>query len=176
MNSFFCNVLQKQSFTDVLENRCSQKFCKFHKKAPVLESLFNKVAGEVLRTCSFTEHIQWLLLWFLQQNNSIFSVITINLGYNQKLSWKYCNYYHRPYIKISISYQKYAYQIQKCCSLSHQSPNFLILSSIYFCIFSIFLRESGVSHSYTVSLIESLSKRDCPIYQEENLPLPQNYS
>ena len=106
-----------------------------------------------MRTHSFTEHLQWLLLWFLQQNNSIFSVITINLGYNQKLSWKYCNHYHPPYIKISISYQKYAHMVQKCCSLSHQSPNFLILSSIYFCIISIFLRGSSVSHSYTVSLI-----------------------
>ena len=54
-------------------------------------SLFNKVAGEVLRTSSLTEHLQWLLLWFLQQNNLIFSVITITLGYNQKLSWKYKN-------------------------------------------------------------------------------------
>ena len=75
------------------------------------------------------------------------------LYYNQKLSWKYCNYYHPPYIKISISYQKYAHLVQKFCSLSHQNPNFLILSSIYFCIISIFLRGSSVSHSYTVSLI-----------------------
>ena len=156
---------------DVLRN-----FASFTRKHLCWSLFLTKLQAKFLRTHSFTEHLQWLLLWFLQQNNSIFSVITINLGYNQKLSWKYCNYYHRPYIKISISYQKYAYQIQKCCSLSHQSPNFLILSSIYFCIFSIFLRESGVSHSYTVSLIESLSKRDCPIYQEENLPLPQNYS
>ena len=43
MNSFFCNVLWKQSFTNVLENRCSYKFRKFHKKAPMLVSLFNKV-------------------------------------------------------------------------------------------------------------------------------------
>ena len=133
-----------------------------------------------LWTASFTEHLQWLLVWFLQQNNIIFSVITITLGYNQKLSWKYCNYYHPPYIKISISYQKYAHLVQIFCSLSHllfPSPNFLILSSIYLCIISIFLRGSGgVSHSYTVSLIEGLSKIDCPVYQEENLPLPQKCS
>ena len=94
------------------------------------------------------------------------------LYYNQKLSWKYCNYYHPPYIKISISYQKYAHLVQKFCSFSHLlflSPNFLNLWSIYFCIISIFLRGSGgVSHSYTVSLIEGLSKINCPIYQEEN--------
>ena len=32
-----------QSFTDVLENKCSSKFPKFHKKTPVLKSRFNKV-------------------------------------------------------------------------------------------------------------------------------------
>ena len=31
---------QKQSFATVLHNRCSQKFLKFHRKAPVLEPLF----------------------------------------------------------------------------------------------------------------------------------------
>ena len=25
------------------KNMCSEKFCKFHKKAPVVDSLFNKV-------------------------------------------------------------------------------------------------------------------------------------
>ena len=37
---------QKQSFADVLKNRCSQKFRKFYRKTPVLDSLlFNRVAG-----------------------------------------------------------------------------------------------------------------------------------
>ena len=35
---------EKQSLEHVLQNRYSWKFCKFHGKAPVLESLFNKVA------------------------------------------------------------------------------------------------------------------------------------
>ena len=34
-----------QSFTDVIQNKCSFKFCKFHRETPVLQSLFNKVAG-----------------------------------------------------------------------------------------------------------------------------------
>ena len=34
----------KQSFADVLQNRCSEKLDKFHRKIPVMESLFNKVA------------------------------------------------------------------------------------------------------------------------------------
>ena len=74
--------LQKQSFADILQNRCSLKFHKFHRKIPVLESLFNKAA--VLKTCTllrrdsntgffceicetfkntfFTEHLRWPLL------------------------------------------------------------------------------------------------------------------
>ena len=111
-----------------------------------------------------------------QLNIQCYSAITITLGYNQKLSWKCCNYYHPPSIKISISYQKSAHLVQNFCSLSYQNPNFLILSGIYFCIMSIFLRGSGVSHSYTVPLIECLSKMDCPIYQEDNSPLPQKCS
>ena len=41
-NNFFQNdTNQKQTFAAVLQNR----FRKFHRKTPVLESLFNKVAG-----------------------------------------------------------------------------------------------------------------------------------
>ena len=71
---------QKQSFTDAFEYRCSWKFCKFHGKISVLESLLNKIAGlhinqkrpqhrcfpvkfvKFLRRPFFTEHLQWLLL------------------------------------------------------------------------------------------------------------------
>ena len=45
------NITQKQSFTDVLENRCSENYCKFHWKTPTLESLLNKVV--VLNVCNF---------------------------------------------------------------------------------------------------------------------------
>ena len=151
-------------------------FASFTKKHLCWSLSLIKLQAKFLRTCSFTEHLQWLLLSFLQQNNLAFSAITITLGYNQKLSWKCCNYYHLPYIEISISYQKSAHLVQNFCSLSYQNPNFLILSGIYFCIMSIFLRGSGVSHSYTVPLIECLSKIDCPIYQEDNSPLPQKCS
>ena len=134
--------------------------------------------AKLLKTRSFTEHI--LVVFATKQLNIQYYNDSSGLHYNQKLSWKYCNYYHPPYIKISISYQKYAHLVQIFCSLSHllfPSPNFLILSSIYFCIISVFLRGSGgVSHSYTVSLIEGLSKLDCPIYQEDNSALPQKCS
>ena len=35
----------KQSFEDVLQNRCSSKFRKFHRKTTMFESLLNKAAG-----------------------------------------------------------------------------------------------------------------------------------
>ena len=41
----------EESFADVLHNRCSQKFCKFHKKTFVLEFLFNKI-----RNCNFIKN------------------------------------------------------------------------------------------------------------------------
>ena len=43
--------LQKHSFADLLQNRCSLKFRKLYKKTPVLEPLFYKVAG--LKSCNF---------------------------------------------------------------------------------------------------------------------------
>ena len=44
--------MQKQSFTNVLKNRCSLKFRKIHRKTPVLESLFNKVTTLLKRDSS----------------------------------------------------------------------------------------------------------------------------
>ena len=43
-------ILQKQLFHDILQNRCSSKFSKIHKKAPVPKSLFNKVADLTTET------------------------------------------------------------------------------------------------------------------------------
>ena len=40
----FSNIIQKQLFTDNLRNRYSQKFRNIHRKTPVLESVFSKVA------------------------------------------------------------------------------------------------------------------------------------
>ena len=42
---------QKQPLELFCKKRCSEKFCKFHRKIPVLKSLFNRVAG--LEECSF---------------------------------------------------------------------------------------------------------------------------
>ena len=39
-----CIYVQKQPFVDVLQNKCSEKFCIIPGKTPVLESLVNKVA------------------------------------------------------------------------------------------------------------------------------------
>ena len=47
MNPWPCYIkgVQKQPFADILQNRSPGKFFKIHSKTPVLESLFNKVAG-----------------------------------------------------------------------------------------------------------------------------------
>ena len=42
--------MQKQMFADVLQNRCSLRFRKIHRKTPDLESLFNKPL--VLMACN----------------------------------------------------------------------------------------------------------------------------
>ena len=164
MNSFFCNVLifrssRSQIFfkIDVLENFPSftgKHLCwsLFLKTLQALRpQMFSFEIGEVfLWTVSFTEHLQWLLLWSFQKNNVIFGVIMTTLGYNQKFTWKYCNYYH-PYKKISIFYQKHGrHLVQKCCTLSRQSPNFMTLSSIY--NFNIF-KGDGVSHPIVIQCI-----------------------
>ena len=161
MNSVFVLVFRSGRSQMFLKIDLLKQFRKFQRKPLVLEARFHKAAGPLfcnfvkmrlqyscfpvklakfLRAPSFTEHLLHLLLQFLQQNN-------LTLGYNQKLLWKYYNYYHPPYIKISISNQKYGNLVQKFCSFSRQSPNFMTLSSIYFCIISIFLRKIGVSHS-----------------------------
>ena len=70
-------VLVKEQVSEAVvckpQIRCSQKFCKFHWRTSLLESLFNKAAGlkcfpvkfaKFLRTPSFTEEFQRLLLRF----------------------------------------------------------------------------------------------------------------
>ena len=44
-------MFQNQLFIDPLQNSCSWKIHEIHRKKPVLESHFNKVA--VLRSCNF---------------------------------------------------------------------------------------------------------------------------
>ena len=42
---YYIKGVQKQPFADGLQNRCSSKFCKIHRKATVMKSFFNKVTG-----------------------------------------------------------------------------------------------------------------------------------
>ena len=162
----FCRSSHSQMFLkiDFLRN-----FASFTRKHLCWSLFFDKVAGKVFKNTFFYRTPPVAVFVVFEQNNLIFSVISITIfgiNYNQKLSWKYCNYYHPPYIKISISYQKYAHLVQEFCSLLSPILTFLNLSNIYFCIISVFLRlggdgGGGVSHSYTVSLIEGLSKIEC---------------
>ena len=84
------------------------KISQVSQKTPVLESFFNKAAytGVFLwnwKSCFMNGFIYRTppvaASWYLQQSSVIFSVITINLAYNQKSSWKYCNYFHLCFCK-----------------------------------------------------------------------------
>ena len=87
-NETFKNCLQKLSFADVLYNRSSLKCPNIHRKTPLLDSLFNKVAGpqtcnfikkwlqhrrfpenvsNFLRTAFSMEHLRWLLLCLFER-------------------------------------------------------------------------------------------------------------
>ena len=110
------------------------------------------------------------------ENDVIFSVITITLGYNQKLSWKYCNYHHSSLYKNIHLLSKVRPSDPNICSLFRQIPNFMTLPIIYNFNISIFLRGDGVSHSNTVHLIVSLSKIDCPSTKRTNLLLSKKCS
>ena len=79
------------------------------------------------KTCCFCSCF-WLLLWFLQQNNVTFSVITKTLS--AKIISK--DYHGNTVIiitlaciKISIFYQMEGHLVQKFCSLSRRSANFM---------------------------------------------------
>ena len=80
VNTFNVFNRQKQSFVDVFQNRCSEKFHKFHRKILSSESLFQAIGflhywnrdsntgvfstkfAKFLRLPIFTEHLRCLLL------------------------------------------------------------------------------------------------------------------
>ena len=98
--------IQEQPFAGVLLKRCSEQFRKFHKKTPVLESLFNKIAGhqpcnyikkrlqhnrfpakfpKILRTNFFTEHLRWLILDIVILLNILWQISEV---FENKTLWK----------------------------------------------------------------------------------------
>ena len=106
MNSFFCNVLifrssRSQIFfkIDVLKISAS-----FTGKQLCWSLFLIKLLVHRCFPLKLTEFFyeQFLLQntsggWFCgfsSKNNIISSVIMITLGYNKKLSWKYCDYHH----------------------------------------------------------------------------------
>ena len=71
--------VQKQPLEVFCKKRCSEKFCKFHRKTSVLESLFNRVKF-VLNTMKFAKFLRTpilkniserLLLLFSPQNTIV---------------------------------------------------------------------------------------------------------
>ena len=77
--------IQKHLFADVLQNKFSQKCCKFHMKASVLESLFIKVTG--LKASNFIkqklQHRCFLEIWEISKN--IFYYKTPLVGTSENL-------------------------------------------------------------------------------------------
>ena len=54
--------IQKQPYVDVFQNKCSKRFRNIHRKTPVLESLFNKVADLVFLLKRDSETAVFLLI------------------------------------------------------------------------------------------------------------------
>ena len=102
-----------QSVCDPLGNtksyRFSSKFHKIHRRTPVLESLFNKVAGlkacnfiknrlqhgcfvkfaNLLRTSFFKEHLRWLLLEQHHTNVSFENFQILGNGHSDFRKWTF---------------------------------------------------------------------------------------
>ena len=104
---------QIQKLCSYENKRCSQKFCKIHRKTRVRESHFNKVAGlrratllkkrlwyrclpvsftKFLRTPFFIDHLWWLLLWMIYELSRIFEIIPTGrlLAQNIKSQISHC--------------------------------------------------------------------------------------
>ena len=58
-----------QMFADLLQNGYSEKFSKFHKKTPVLESLNNKVSGLIQHRCFHVKFEKYLRILFFQNTS-----------------------------------------------------------------------------------------------------------
>ena len=124
----------KQSFADVLRNRCSWKFCIFHMKTPVLESLFNKVASlrpwghlfDRTRPVAASETVGdmlkfrtglSLILRYIRISDFWFKIIDSNLGKNWNKHWKgfflffVLNIYINDLHNIQITTDKHNHQI-----------------------------------------------------------------
>ena len=74
-----CFCVSKQSFADVPQNKCSEKFCKFDRKTPkrLQQSVFNKVAG--LHACNFVKkrlQHRWYLVKFVKFLRTLFFCTT----------------------------------------------------------------------------------------------------
>ena len=108
-----CRRYRSQMFLkiDVLRN-----FASFTRKHLCWSLFLIKLQAKLLKTCSFTEHLQWLLLWFLQQNGLIFSVIKITLGY---IITKNC---HGNTVTIITPLYKNIHLLSKVCP---SGPNIL---------------------------------------------------
>ena len=104
---------QKQSFADVLQNKFSEKFRKFHIKTTVLESLFqacNFIKKRLQHRCFPVKFVKFTKTPFLQNNSSgCFWIATSSFPCNliiTKIMSAYKNdgllhkEYYRSYVKV----------------------------------------------------------------------------
>ena len=95
--------------TNILQNRCSWKFFKFHKKTPVFEPLFNKIAG--LESCNFIKKrlqrrcfpVKLWNFWWLLLNNDQFLSTHIDLPQFPFLKWYSLKYALHRFFDIILS-------------------------------------------------------------------------
>ena len=90
--------MQKKPFANVLQNRCSYKFCNIHWKALVLECLFNKVAGLQLFSWEWSEIFESSLFYETPPVATSADVFFYIMSWKRRC-WIYCSYiFHNSFI------------------------------------------------------------------------------
>ena len=82
---------QKQPLLLFYKKRCSQKFCKFHRKTSVLKSLFSRVAGQETQIQMISCRVMKLLKTDVNEQLLLKPVVSPGVSSNQyKLVYSFC--------------------------------------------------------------------------------------
>ena len=108
---------KQQPFADFVQNRCSWKFLKFHRKTLVLETLFSNVKG--LQTCNFNKRDSntGVLLWNLEnlQEHLFLQNISSSCSSEEKVPSKKGNILKQGWIKKHLPFQNVLYHFTHLC-------------------------------------------------------------
>ena len=114
-SSTFLTRIQKQLLADVLQNRCCEEFCNIHRETPVLESLFNKVAG--LRSATL-----------LKENSSTGAFLWILRNFWEHLIWRTfangCFWIRVRNVEVELSAVRYRKPLVTVSAVSKRHENF----------------------------------------------------